>query len=231
MVFPIYEQGMRIQTPSNRLLRRPAIQQTQAIKAGSRLVDHDGDQEHDDDIADQTWSQSLQQATEDQNKAAGRQKRAVQAYTAVEDSHEKSSLHVPAHQIMRFPVVSIAATATLNQAWSLLQEERVHYLVLTDETRQPVGIISDRDLLQEAAGVGPLGQRGIDLSQAQLTDLVVDPLVTVSSETDIRDIARSMLRQNLRAVPVMGAQQTMVGIITRSDLLLGLANQALEVWT
>jgi len=231
MVFAIYEQGLRIHTPKEQLLARPAIRQTQAISASRRLVDHKGDSEHNQDISNQTWVYGYpeQQSSEQEQQPNSK---AMQAYADVEQSKKKQAPLLPAHQIMRTPVITLPATASLNEAWKLMQQEHIHYLVLLDEVGELVGVIDDRELLKEAAGVGELSkQEGVDLATTQASKLVKAPLVTASEETDIRDIARVMLAQKVRAMPIIDAEGALQGLVTRSDLMLGLANQNLEIWT
>ncbi|GLR63643.1 CBS domain-containing protein [Marinospirillum insulare] len=233
MVFAIYEQGLRIHTPKEQLLARPAIRQTQAVSASRRMVDRDGKAEHRQDISDQSWIQGYpDQQEDDASQDPPANNRAMQAYAEVEQSKKKQIPSIPAHQVMRSPVLTLPSTASLNEAWSLMSKEQIHYLVLIDPTGDLAGVLDDRELLKEAAGVGELSkQEGVDLATTQAIQLVKAPLVTASKDTDIRDIARVMLAQKVRAMPVVDAEGTLLGLVTRSDLMLGLANQNLEVWT
>lgn len=233
MVFAIYEQGLRIHTPKEQLLARPGIRQTQAVSASRRMVDRDGKAEHRQDISDQTWIHGYPDHQEGgSNKEDPPKNRAMQAYAAVEQSKKKQIPLIPALQIMRSPVITLPATANLNEAWKLMTQEQIHYLILIDSAGDLAGVIDDRELLKEAAGVGELSkQKGVDLATTQAIELVKAPLVTASEETDIRDIARVMLAQKVRVMPIVDAEGALLGLVTRSDLMLGLANQTLEIWT
>lgn len=236
MVFPIHEQGLKIHTPKNQLLQRPAIRQTQATTAGRRLVDHQGDSEHDQNIADQTWlgrQLSSDSSEKKEEGSSGSSRRALDAYEQVEQSHLDKTPPLPASHIMRSPVITLDGGATLNEAWLLASKEAIHHLVLLDQEGQLEGIISDRDLLAEAAGVGALSREEdlVDLARVEVRQLIKAPLITAREKTDVRDIARLMLKNKVRAVPVVDEQKQLVGLITRSDLLLGLANQSVEVDT
>lgn len=229
MVFAIYEQGMRIHTPKEQLLARPAIRQTQAVSGIRKLVEHGGDAEHNQDISDQA---RIQDYPESSGERGAPRSRAMDAYAAVEQSRKPQIPVLPAHQIMRSPVTTLPATATLNEAWAVMHREQIHYLVLLDEQNELVGVVNDRHLLQEAAGVGTLSkEEGIDLAKTPIQRLVRAPLVTASPDTDVRDIARVMLAQKVRAMPILDEEGELLGLVTRSDLMLGLANQNLEVWT
>ncbi|WP_114417257.1 CBS domain-containing protein [Marinospirillum perlucidum] len=243
MVFPIHEQGLRIHTPKNQLLQRPAIRQTQATSASRRLVDHDGDREHEQNITDQTWLNRQLTAGEKHEEEADHQqedesqlvtgKRAVNAYNQVEQSHTHHELHLPASRVMRSPVITLEASASINQAWEVLAENQIHHLVLVDDQGQLEGIVNDRDLLAEAAGVGSWSQEEeeIDLTSIQVRQLIKVPLITALENTDVRDIARLMLKHRVRAVPVLDQEGELLGLVTRSDLMLGLANQRIELDT
>jgi CBS domain-containing protein len=55
---------------------------------------------------------------------------------------------LPVGQIMTRPALTIACTATLEEAARMMEERRVHRLVVTDEAATPIGIISTSDLLR-----------------------------------------------------------------------------------
>ncbi|SFX31022.1 CBS domain-containing protein [Marinospirillum alkaliphilum] len=233
MVFAIYEQGLRIHTPKEKLLARPAIRQTQAISASRRLMEHGGDAEHEQSISDQQYIRDYpERSGQGTGERAAPRHKAMEAYASVEQARKPAAPLLPAHQIMRTPVITLSETASLNEAWAIMKRESIHYLLLLDEKGGLSGVINDRDLLQEAAGIGPLSQEaGIDLAHTPAARLIRAPLVTASPDTDVRDIARVMLAQKVRAMPVVSEEGELLGLVTRSDLMLGLANQNLEIWT
>jgi CBS domain-containing protein len=51
-------------------------------------------------------------------------------------------------EIMTKPALTIAATARLDEAARVMEERRVHRLVVTDEAGNPIGIISTSDLVR-----------------------------------------------------------------------------------
>lgn len=55
---------------------------------------------------------------------------------------------LPVGQIMTKPALTIAATASLEEATRAMAELRVHRLVVVDETSNPIGIISTSDLFR-----------------------------------------------------------------------------------
>ncbi len=53
----------------------------------------------------------------------------------------------------------------------------------------------------------------------QVVDLMTTDVITVSSETGIRDAARLMFRNRVSGLPVTGSDGTLAGIITEADFL------------
>jgi CBS domain-containing protein len=51
-------------------------------------------------------------------------------------------------EIMTKPALTISATARLDEAARVMEERRVHRLVVTDEAANPIGIISTGDLVR-----------------------------------------------------------------------------------
>ena len=51
-------------------------------------------------------------------------------------------------QVMTKPALTIAATASLEEAAKAMEERRVHRLVVTDAAANPIGIISTSDLVR-----------------------------------------------------------------------------------
>lgn len=67
----------------------------------------------------------------------------------------RASQHLVSHwpgvavgQVMTKPALTITATASLEEAARVMEERRVHRLVVTDGTANPIGIISTSDLVR-----------------------------------------------------------------------------------
>jgi CBS domain-containing protein len=55
---------------------------------------------------------------------------------------------LPVGQIMTKPALTIAATSSLEEAAKVMEEHRVHRLVVTNGAATPIGIISTSDLVR-----------------------------------------------------------------------------------
>jgi CBS domain-containing protein len=98
-----------------------------------------------------------------------------------------------------------------------MEEHNVGAVVLA-ENRQPVGILTDRDLaLQVAArGVSP---------QASAARVMSTPVQTAGRDDGIFDTTRSMMESGKRRLPVVDDDGRLVGIVTLDDLLRVLSRE------
>jgi CBS domain-containing protein len=55
---------------------------------------------------------------------------------------------LPVGQIMTKPALTIASSASLEEAAKVMEQRRVHRLVVTDDAATPIGIISTSDLVR-----------------------------------------------------------------------------------
>ncbi|ODC02409.1 hypothetical protein BFW38_01490 [Terasakiispira papahanaumokuakeensis] len=267
MVFAVYEQGMRIRTPVNKLLRRDGISKTNASLPSRPPADESGDWDHFRNIQDQLQSQSAHQSTtkrvpdfattaiteqtpnevptqhdtvndpnahgdhnqsSDQNRNSGY---GIRAYQKTAEQLPDSPDHsLPAAQVMRQDVITGEADWHAAEAWQQLIQHGIHVLPLLS-SGELVGLISDKDLLREMSGVGRRAREGKAFKDLTAQDVMSRPLITAAPDTDVRDVARVMLAQDLRAMPILGDDEELVGLITRSDLLLALTNHSMELWT
>lgn len=120
------------------------------------------------------------------------------------------------------PVATIRPEATVAAAAELLSARRIGAVVVSEDGKVPLGILSERDIVRE------LGKR----AQGCLTDAVKD-LMTVRLVTCVvSDSAQAVLTQmtegRFRHMPVMAGAE-MIGIISIGDVVKArLAELAME---
>jgi CBS domain-containing protein len=113
-------------------------------------------------------------------------------------------------------VIVVPPELPLDAAWDILQRHHIRHLpVLAGGAL--VGILSDRDVLLHAS-VAEDGDVAVPASTKVATAMTPAPYVC-SPSTDVADLARLMLEHKLDAVPVVGAGERLVGLVTSSDLL------------
>jgi acetoin utilization protein AcuB len=122
--------------------------------------------------------------------------------------------------VMTRHVKTLAPDDTLDLADDLMAQERIRHLPVLDNG-QLVGIISERDLLQQglaaALGYGSLGLRKI-LHVITVKEVMHRPVLTVSPEATVTEAGRRLLEAEISCLPVVQNGQ-LAGIVTGSDLL------------
>jgi acetoin utilization protein AcuB len=128
---------------------------------------------------------------------------------------------------MNKPLVTVAPDETLDAAVKLMNQQRVHHLLVMDQGRM-AGILSSADLLKlallhrsEPGDDRPTGEAlGI-----KVRDLMQVQVAVVREHTSLRDAARALSLGGFHALPVLAIDGTPVGILTSSDLISLLIDQ------
>jgi len=110
---------------------------------------------------------------------------------------------------MSRPAVTVRQDADFQKALALMQEKKLRRLPVVDDDGQLVGIVVERDLLVAA-------MRYLQ-SRVEVGDVMTRNVVTVGADTDLNEVARTMLERKIGGLPVVEHGQ-LVGIITESDI-------------
>jgi acetoin utilization protein AcuB len=110
---------------------------------------------------------------------------------------------------MSRPVVTVRQDADFQKALALMQEHRLRRLPVVDSEGQLVGIVVERDLLVAA-------MRYLQ-SRVEVGDVMTRDVIAVGPDTDLVDVARTMLARKIGGLPVVDDGR-LVGIVTESDI-------------
>lgn len=153
---------------------------------------------------------------------------AVFAYrTMLRLDQERGPLY-HAGQIMQRRVIVVATDDTVEQAWRMLADRRIHQAPVLDAGQRLVGVVSERDLL---TALNVDHGRVRDVLARQVADVMTSPVVCAGAVTDIRRIARVMLDYGVDGVPIVDENQTLAGFVSRSDILRAvIVDPPLNLW-
>ena len=115
--------------------------------------------------------------------------------------------------LMTTAVIAVHARDSLEAARNQMELAGIRHLPVVDDAQQVIGILSNRDLLR--AGEGRVGEH-----------MTVD-VVTVLPSTRAADAASRMEQLKIGALPVVGEDARLIGILTETDFL-GVAVRALR---
>ena len=121
-------------------------------------------------------------------------------------------------------VVVISRGHTVERAWAIMRGRAIRHLPIVDDG-ELVGIVSDRDLLRTGERL-PSGE--MMFWDRPVSDVMSRNLVTCSPKTTVAEVARIMTDRKIDALPVVAGGR-LVGLVTSTDLLLLLMDQAPEI--
>jgi CBS domain-containing protein len=144
--------------------------------------------------------------------------------------------HLTVADVMTRQVVSVRPDTPVAEIVALLIDRALRSAPVVDAENRVIGIITDGDLLTRGATELPLAlQRELSLAERAATietlaahphtaaDLMTPDPVTLPETTPLAEAAAVMADRGLKRIPVVDAQQRLVGMVSRSDLLATVA--------
>jgi acetoin utilization protein AcuB len=124
-------------------------------------------------------------------------------------------------------VVWVSGGTSLGKAADLMKVRKIRHLPVMDG-KQLMGIVTDRDL-RRAMPAQVKSLEGHDpqnvLNKVCVRDIMTSRIVGVSPDVSIPKAAGLMYRNKIGCLPVLD-EEALVGIITESDILRAVAEQA-----
>jgi CBS domain-containing protein len=114
--------------------------------------------------------------------------------------------------VMTRDVVVVSPTVSVAVAARLMQRVHVRHLPVV-EARKLVGILSDRDLVKQAA-------------DATCGQAMTPAPVTCSQDASVGRVASLMLEYKIDSIPIVSVSGTLIGLVTSTDLLGLLVDRA-----
>lgn len=115
------------------------------------------------------------------------------------------------------------AEETVGQAAQRMHQRGVGTLVILGAAKQPVGIITDRDLVERVLAVGR------DPLSTSVGDVMTRDPKTISEDGAIESALSLMRSGRCRRVPVVDHEDQLVGLVSLDDVLMLLAEEFKEV--
>ncbi|WP_405297386.1 CBS domain-containing protein [Methanobrevibacter sp.] len=130
--------------------------------------------------------------------------------------------------LMSEDIITIDKDQNLSDALKLLRKHNVSRLPVTNN-KELVGIISERDI---AAKLGSSKYESMPASRLHISSVMVKDVFTVPETMQLDEVAKLMLENGIGSVPVMDADDKMVGIVSKADfvtLAVGIAFDKITV--
>jgi acetoin utilization protein AcuB len=124
--------------------------------------------------------------------------------------------------LMTHKPVTIRVDQKLRDALEAMEYVGCHHLPVMSKDGHLIGILSDRDCRTALNSPHTLRERWQDEELAdklQVRAMMTPAPIVVAPEAPADEAVRMMLKNNISCLPVM-RDETLVGIVTRSDILL-----------
>jgi len=123
--------------------------------------------------------------------------------------------------IMSSPVVTLDEDATSNKVATLMEENDLGCVIVSNKAGKPVGIITERDLVVRVLA------KNLMPDATKANEIMTSPLVTIQPEATISEAARRMSRLDIRRLGVI-YKDNLVGVISSRDIL-GVMPELIEI--
>ncbi|MGV0922285.1 CBS domain-containing protein [Empedobacter tilapiae] len=132
---------------------------------------------------------------------------------------------VPVSQIMAKVLIAVPTNKKISEVNELFKEYNIRHIPVTEGTKL-AGVISKNDVSKLGYGAGEMDQNALNAiyDTYELKDVMVKKPLTVSPDTNIKDVAEILSEQSFHSLPVVDDDEV-VGIVTTTDLVKYLLEQ------
>src|SRR5487761_841811 len=125
-------------------------------------------------------------------------------------------------------VIAVRQNAPYKEMAAMLHNQRVSAFPVINDDNKVIGVVSETDLLVKEALEGTVPRTLQSLTRQSVrtrvngltaADLMTKPPVTIGPDKPVTDAARLMFNQRVKRLPVISDDGTLIGIVTRSDVL------------
>ena len=128
---------------------------------------------------------------------------------------DDDKLDAPVRDIMTSPARTVDPDLSVTDATRILWNEGIGALVVEDDL-DVVGIITESDVVRGVCA-------GHDPDRLRVRELMTGLVVTVDPEETVRDASARMQDNDIKKLPVVDEAETLVGIVTTTDIAESLA--------
>lgn len=120
------------------------------------------------------------------------------------------------------PAVTARPDETVVEAARRLRDKHVGDLVVVDDKKRLVGILTDRDIV-----VSAVAQSSDRLEALHVGDIMTTDVLSVRRNETVENALRKMAARGVRRLPVLGPDGQVEGILSLDDLL---QRESLQLW-
>lgn len=144
-----------------------------------------------------------------------------------------SASSTPVTKIMSRDVVTVRSGTSVDALVELMLVRGLSRVPVVDERRQPLGIVSKTDVVQDSHDRGDVSEeqqqqpaeRGfhVHAEGAVVDEVMTRTIVSVPEDATIQLVAELMVSRHVHGVPVVNAKGELAGFVSTMDVLAWLA--------
>ncbi len=117
-------------------------------------------------------------------------------------------------------IITVLKETTILEAAKLMRQFHVgQVIVVSEDKKKAIGIVTDRDIVVELVATG------LDSNVITVGDIMVNNLEVVKDNFDFFDALNIMARKGIRSLPVISDKDELVGLITFDTLIMTLTEK------
>ena len=109
-------------------------------------------------------------------------------------------------------VLILSQNTLTREATRMLQHYETDDIIVTNEDRIPVGIVTDEDILSKVSDVTVYAEA------TKLKDIMTTPLVTINEKATLQDALHKMRDNSIRKLPVLSKKNQVVGMVFQTTI-------------
>ena len=109
-------------------------------------------------------------------------------------------------------VLILSQNTLTREATRMLQHYETDDIIVTDENRIPVGIVTDEDILSKVSDVTVYAEA------TKLKDIMTTPLVTINEKSTLQDALHKMRDNSIRKLPILTKKNQVIGMIFQTTI-------------
>ena len=145
--------------------------------------------------------------------------------------HKEAGDPIRLKSVMRQDVIRAGMDTTLSEAIAICFQQRIRHLPVVNSHGQLAGLVTDRDLrFYISHRLGTIMENNSDRETLHhhLNVIMVRRLITGRPDMLIDEAARLMVDNHIGCLPVVDAENRLLGIVTAGDFLRLIAQGVLE---
>ena len=125
---------------------------------------------------------------------------------------------------MSSKIVTCRKSDSLKFALSLMNQNKVSRLVVTDENGKAIGLIITNTLLTHSDYFTKGNTRSRDYllpvnKEITVNDLLEENLVIIGKDEDLAKAASLMIKHKISGIPVLDSNQNLIGLVSKTDIV------------